>query len=229
MGFKNRLHFQKAVLEEISSELAGNQRDEMAIPSYLHGNPLISWLVSKRMRCAISALELGGNESLLDFGCGTGMLFLQLPPSQGRYYGVDLILWPAKKILEMHQRSDVQLISVNNWQNEISDHSLDRITAIEVLEHVDDVASLGHQFRRKLKSDGLLVIAGPTENRFYRLCRKIAGFTGEYHHRNISNIRRQIENTGFTEKKRINLPLPGPLGLFVVLSYRIHEGSLPVA
>ena len=221
-------------MEEVSKEIVKDDRDEMAIPSYLLGNPLISWLLARRMRSAISLLDLRGNESLLDFGCGTGMLFLQLPPSQGRYYGVDLILGPAKKILEKHERSDVKLVSAKHWDREIEDESLDRITAIEVLEHVEDVPTLARLFRLKLKAEGRLVISGPTKNRFYRLCRKIAGFSGEYHHRNIFDIKRQIESAGFVQDRRMNLPLPGPFGLFVVLSYqcstkttRLNEGVTP--
>ncbi len=222
-----KLNYNRIALEEISTGLAKEDRDEMAIPSYLHSNPAITWLVTQRMHCALSTLNLKAKENLLDFGCGTGMLFLQLPPSPGKYYGVDLTVKPAAKFLKKHQRNDVRLLKAENWHNEIEDHSINKITAIEVLEHVDDVAELARLFHRKLAPGGRLIIAGPTENRFYRLCRKIAGFSGDYHHRNIYEIEQQVENAGFVEEKRTNLPLPDPLALFVVLSYAISKNTRP--
>jgi len=218
-----RLHYRRQVLVELSEKLPKAVRDEMAIPSYLHPNPFVSWLVTRRMRCAIRRLELDRKQAILDFGCGTGMLFLHLPPHQCSYYGVDLMTWPAKQVLEAHDRNDVQLLNVNNWDELIDSNSLDRIAALEVLEHVEDVVELAKLFQKKLKPNGRLIISGPTENLFYQACRKLAGFSGKYHRRDIYEIMQDLESVGFVRETQEELPLPGPFALFVVLSYRFRN------
>ena len=230
-----RLHYHRGVLEELYSLLPKAVRDEMAIPSYLHRNPLISWLIARRMRVVIAALDLRGKQSVLDFGCGIGMLLMQLPPHQGTYYGVDLLTWPARKVLEAHGRTDVVLLDAADWLDHIADHSLDRIVALEVLEHVDDLSSLVTLFRQKLRPDGRLVVVGPTENLLYQIGRKVAGFSGEYHHRDIYQIMDDIEAVGFVREMQRGILLSGPLALFVACRYRLelqggrsHEISLSV-
>ncbi|UYN90643.1 MAG: class I SAM-dependent methyltransferase [Anaerolineales bacterium] len=196
---------------------------EMAAPSYLHPNPLIRWIVGRRMREAISFLNLEEGASLLDFGCGAGILFLQLPNDGRSYIGVDLELWPAEGMLAHHGRTDVKLYDSQTWVSQVADRSLDNITALEVLEHVSDLPALLTTFRQKLGHEGRLVVSGPTENKIYKLARKVSGFSGDYHVRDIFEIRKAIEAAGFVLEQRSQLPLPGPLCLFSVERYRLAE------
>lgn len=53
-------------------------RDEMAIPSYLHDNPLIRWLMWQRYEKIEKLALLEKPKSVLEFGCGLGLF---LPPS----------------------------------------------------------------------------------------------------------------------------------------------------
>ncbi len=196
---------------------------EMAAPSYLHSNPLIRFIVNWRMRCAISFLDLAEGKNLLDFGCGAGILFLQLPRDGRKYHGVDLEIWPAQQMLAHHGRTDVELLKTDTWLTKIADASLDNITALEVLEHVEDLPGSVSAFKRKLISHGRLIVSGPTENKIYELARKISGFTGEYHVRNIFEIQKALEKAGFVCIKLKKLPLPGPFCLFVVAQYRLSD------
>lgn len=215
-----KLEFQREVLEKLFHQLSAEERDEMAIPSYLHHNPLIRWLITRRMQIILRLIDLHDGQVLVDFGCGTGMLFLQLPPQKGRYVGVDLLTWPAKMVLGRHQRTDVTILEASNWTDEMADHSVDCIVALEVLEHVDDVYQLSQKFKQKLKATGKLVICGPTENSLYQLGRKIAGFSGEYHHRNIYDIMQDVEKAGFVLKRRCAIPFPAPFTLFIASIYK---------
>lgn len=189
---------------------------EMAAPSYLHPNPFIRWIVSWRMLRAIQFLNLADGKSLLDFGCGAGILLLQLPKDGRNYYGVDLEIWPAQQMLARNKRADIQLFKGDDWIAAVPDGSLANITALEVLEHVKDLPGTLELFKRKLAPDGRLIVSGPTENRFYQLARKVSGFSGEYHLRNIFTIQAALKQAGFERRQVHSLPLPGPLCLFFV-------------
>lgn len=190
----------------------------MAAPSYLHNNPLVRWIVARRMHLVKSLADVSRGEKLLDYGCGTGILFLQLPEGLAEYYGVDIDLFPAEQILAGHGRQDVKLIHANEWGRRIKDNSLDIIVAVEVLEHLDDLAEIAQLFRRKMKANGRLIVSGPTENWFYGLGRRIAKFSGEYHQRDIHDIVIELQNAGFRSVQQRTIPLPGPFALFRILS-----------
>lgn len=194
---------------------------EMAAPSYLHSNPFIRWIVKRRMQIAISYLDLSGGKTLLDFGCGAGILFLQLPSRPQTYSGVDLELWPAQKMLAHYKRDDVRLFAGNEWLAAIPDGSLDNIAALEVLEHVADLPGLLQHFKRKLARAGRLVLSGPTERAIYKLARRISGFSGHYHVRDIFDIRAALKAAGFVEKRKWALPLSGIFTLFIVSHYEV--------
>ena len=105
-------------------------------------------------------------------------------------------------------------------EQEIEDHAFDAIISLEVLEHVDDLRQTILLIKSKLKENGQLIISGPTENRFYAILRKIAGFTGEYHHRDIYQIVDQIEDLGFGITKQRIIPLPKPFDVFAIYEFK---------
>jgi len=76
--------------------------------------------------------------------------------------------------------------------NELSPGQFDIITALDVLEHVPDLDETIVRLGNLLKPGGKLVVCGPTENAFYRLGRRLAGFSGAYHLRNIEDIRQSV-------------------------------------
>ncbi len=196
---------------------------EMAAPSYLHPNPFIRWIVGRRMQSVIRFLNPGGGKNILDFGCGAGILFLQLPQDGRKYYGVDLEIWPAQQMLNHHNRGDVVLLKSDVWLSAIADESLDNITALEVLEHVEDLPDTLASFKRKLAAGGKLVVSGPTENRIYKMARRVSGFSGEYHLRNIFEIQKALQKEGFALESSKSLPLPNPLCLFIVAKYEVKK------
>jgi len=219
-----KLNYQPDTLREVYRKLEQSQGDEMAIPSYLHPNPMIPWLVSLRMQTVLKVLDIQEHQNLVDFGCGLGILLLQVPENQINYYGVDLITWPAKMVLEEYGRQDFQLLDASTWVDQIPANSIDSIVAVEVLEHVPDIAEVASKFKRVLKPGGKLVISGPTENFAYAIARKIAGFSGEYHRRNIYDIMDEIKHSGFIPQDRLRyIPLPWFFRFFVVSSYTLLE------
>ncbi len=212
------LKFDKAILAELFSE-EDPVTYEMALGSYLHKNPLVGGIVAWRMKLALGFVGDIQGKRILDYGCGLGILFLQLEEGRNQLYGTDLDVLPAGEVLNVHQRKDVELFPLGNIEEYIPDNSLDVITSLEVLEHVDDLLGTVMILKRKLKQGGKLIISGPTENGFYRLLRRIAGFSGEYHHRNIYQIVDLISEKGFVIDRRRTIPLPGPLDVFAIYRF----------
>ena len=72
--------------------------------------------------------------------------------------------------------------------------SFNLITALDVLEHVDDLPTTLSDLVRLLKPGGWLVVSGPTENIFYKIGRRLAGpeYSGAYHERGIPEVRAEL-------------------------------------
>ena len=194
---------------------------EMAIPSYLHSNPLVRWVVAWRMNIVVAMLDIDNSEkTLLDYGCGVGVLFLQLPPNKNKYYGVDLDIWPAKEVLKSHGMEGVILYHTDEW-GKISDRYFDNIVAMEVLEHVENLEEVISMLKHKISEDGRLIVTGPTENIFYKIGRKIAGFSGDYHVRDIYEIERALLASGFKIVHKVTIPYKLLFSAFVIYQFEL--------
>jgi 2-polyprenyl-3-methyl-5-hydroxy-6-metoxy-1,4-benzoquinol methylase len=196
--------------------LSDHDRDEMAVPSYTHSNPLIRWLMWRRYKVIASLLERGA-ESALEFGCGMGLFLPTLAATHRSVSAIDLFPGYAQQLvaelgLDVRFAPDLSAIP---------DGSLDHVVAADVMEHLDDPAQVARTFRAKLKPTGRLLVSGPTENVAYRVGRVLAGFAGkgDYHHTDIARLEGIIEASGFSRVRRKALPFPGLPPLFVVLSY----------
>lgn len=213
------IHFPaREEMEQLSRTLSPSRLEQTAIPAYLHRNPLVGWIIKRRFKKVVQMLELSGGERVLDFGCGTGILFFYLQSKSIRYTGTDIDLTPARYLLVRH-RKEIQLIELERLFGDDFDDLYERIVAIEVLEHVEDPGRLLKHLKQKLTPDGLLVITGPTENPFYRLCRRIAGFSGTYHRRNIDNVIQIAEASGLVPRHSVVIPIPGPCALFKLVAF----------
>lgn len=69
---------------------------------------------------------------------------------------------------------------------------VDLIIAMDVLEHVDDLNDILCNFNDLLSLNGSILVSGPTENLLYKIGRKLANYSGEYHTSNIHDIVSQL-------------------------------------
>jgi len=214
------------LLNTLASRLDPEDRDEMAIPSYLHRNPLLRWMARRRLHVLAGwyqrlAVAKSRRLRVMDFGCGTGILFPTLLEHAEKIFGVDIVLDAAAYVVEQLGLSDsVALVSAVDVEKRIESESLDMVIAGEVLEHVDDVAQTSNLFRRLLRADGSLLVSLPTENALYRCGRRLAGFHGHYHHSNAATIHPIILDSGFSLEHIARVPLPGPFAIYWVAIYR---------
>ena len=146
------------LLNRMSGLVSGEDRDEMAIPSYLHRNALMRWMAWRRIE-EIAALyrmhfpavrEAGSGIQVMDYGCGTGVLFDELCEAAERVIGVDLVLEPARLLIAEWNLHKVELMDPVAAAANIDLRSLDAIVAAEVLEHIEPLDDTLGFFRSRL-------------------------------------------------------------------------------
>ena len=212
------------LLERVAKGLSEEDRAEMAIPSYLHSNPALRWMAWRRLEVVVEHLKKlappkGSGSLVLDFGCGSGVLFRDTLARYDRIVGVDLVLTAAKVLISELALKDVTLFTPAEADSAIAPGSVDVLIAAEVLEHVDDLLPTLTQFKTWLKPGGRLLVSLPTENALYRLGRRLAGFSGHYHHSNAASIDEKILGFGFKRHSLSKIPGPGPLSIYWVMEY----------
>lgn len=191
-----------------------HDRDEMAIPSYLHSNPLIRWLMWRRYEVIAEFAAAEAAQSVVEFGCGTGMFLPELSRRYPRVVAIDLFPQFAQRLVEKQKLS---VTFVDNLE-ELADESVDLIIAADVLEHITELTPYLMLFNQKLRPGGRLLISGPTESWVYKFGRLVAGFggKGDYHHTNIDRLIAQIEAFGMARTQLRALPFAGLPALFKV-------------
>ena len=214
------------LLIRMAGKLSGEERDEMAIPSYLHPNAGIRWMawrrvevIARRLRRTCVSQHRSTKPVVMDFGCGTGILFEEASHYAQHIYGVDVVLEAANLLVEEWHLRKVTLLTPEQAENGIPEKSVDIILAAEVLEHLDPRERTLSWFRRCLKSNGKLLVSLPTEGMLYRIGRRLAGFQGHYHHSNAHSIHHEIERAGFTLERIEKIPAPGPFAIYWVVDY----------
>ncbi len=211
-------------LTELSSKdiphISAKDKDEMAIPSYLHKNFLIRWLMWKRYECISTLAKFSEDMTVLEFGCGIGVFLPELNRSCGKVYAIDHFPEYAKLL---NTKFDLSINFIENI-SEISSNSLDIIIAADVLEHVQELDEYIGFFLDKLKrSSGRLIISGPTENIAYKIGRILAGFgdKGDYHLTNVDRLIKEIEEAGFHLVNLRTLPFVFPPYFFKVCELKM--------
>jgi 2-polyprenyl-3-methyl-5-hydroxy-6-metoxy-1,4-benzoquinol methylase len=194
-------HYYKAryrsAIRKVLEEAECGRFDESGFPAYSHPNPLINWLFWQRLPTAMSFIETNAPyDNVLDFGCGSGVMLPFLAQHSAQITAIDSDLLPlecVKKHIPLPK--NVQILDANQISlSQLTPKSFDLINALDVLEHVEDLPHTLSQLLNLLKPGGRLVVSGPTENRLYRIGRKLAGpeYSGEYHKRSIGDIRREV-------------------------------------
>ena len=214
----------KEVFLEMTRLVSEEDRDEMAMPSYQHGNPALRWMAWRRVDVVAKHLRRiyqarGRFGSVMDFGCGTGVLLEQASQLSSRVFGVDLVLEPASLLLERWNLPNVTLLEPEKMPAQIAEGSLDVILAAEVLEHISELSSTLESFASLLRADGRLIVSLPTESALYRLGRRMAGFSGDYHHHNAQSVHREIVDFGFRTESLEKVPVGGPFSIYWVATY----------
>lgn len=210
--------YQAATLKRFKEILDSNEPghcDEQGLPSYTNPNPLMRWLTWKRVSVILSAIgKRAVIKNTLDFGCGYGIFTPYLLEHSAHTLAFDLMIDEVKPIGDrlgwknITYASDLKVLEGKNG-------TFDLILAAEVLEHVDDLEGTMKLFYDLLEPGGRLIISGPTENILYKIGRKLAGYSGEYHVRNVYTILEVMKK--FFKARKIATILP------VLTFYEVYE------
>jgi 2-polyprenyl-3-methyl-5-hydroxy-6-metoxy-1,4-benzoquinol methylase len=179
--------------QKILREGLAGEYDEQALPAYSHRNRLMRWLFWQRLRRVVKYFErqMPPGSQVLDFGCGVGMLLPLLKWRGFQVSGVDLDIRHTSSFLDAFGIHDVTIVPAESLTMLPGAH-FDAVTALDVLEHVPNLEEMVVRLGELLRPGGKLIVCGPTENFWYRLGRRLAGFSGVYHVRNIEDIRRTV-------------------------------------
>ena len=212
-------NFRAAIRKVLRGSEAG-RLDEAAFPAYSHPNPFINWLFWQRLRKTMDTIEGGAPyQRILDFGCGSGVLLPFLGSLAGAVIALDVDLVPFERMKAcIDFPANVEVRDLHSFSlGLLPGASFDIITALDVLEHVEDLSGTLTDLLRLLKPGGRLIISGPTENVFYKLGRRLAGreYTGDYHERGVEEIRTSV--SGYASTKNV-ATLYWPIPLFEIFS-----------
>lgn len=189
--------------------------DEHAGPAYFAGMWLSRQVFWHRLAIALSVIPHGRQHNCIDFGCGFGLLLPLLRQNFQQVIGVDLHpelpqqfvdLWDADAPTPV-EGGRLSIVS-NLTQCNLAPGSVDLIVALDVLEHIAPLDELLQQINALLTDDGVLLISGPSETWFYRLGRRMVGFSGEYHVSTVYDVERNLQKIFRTQRVRRWPPIP---------------------
>jgi len=205
------------ILAQPAEGIGAEDRDEMAFPSYMHGNPLVRWLMWRRYELVAQLSQFNPTTRVLEFGCGSGVFLPELADKCATVYATDLRPVYAQRLVESR---GLAVKFIDDLAG-LADDSVDLIIAADVLEHITDLQPYLQLFADKLTASGRLIVSGPTESVFYRIGRIVAGFAGkgDYHHTNIDLLIAAIEASGFQSRSIRQLPFPWLPPLFKVVEF----------
>lgn len=115
-----------------------------------------------RVKSVINAIEYKGK--ILDVGCGTGSILLNLP-WECKITGIDLSPYAIKKARDYcseQYRSAVFLVGDGNALP-FKDNLFDTVLLIDVLEHTENPKQIVSEIKRVLKPRGKVVVTVPNE------------------------------------------------------------------
>jgi len=206
-------------LKEIGKVYPNSVVDEMAVPSYIHWNPLIRWLMWKRLAVVQELCRGLRINTGVDFGTGTGVMLSFLAEISKHVIAIDKCIAPATRLCKRYKLQNIELYETGILPLPLSDGTADLVLCLDVLEHIGALRDVTQELARILKAGGVLIVSGPSENLIYKLGRFIAGFRKRaiYHRWNVDDVNRALGAHLTLKQRRILFRL---VRLFEISAFR---------
>lgn len=145
------------------------------------------WLAARRNIVLDSIRQRYSRRSdlkILDAGCGTGLMLQELAPF-GTVEGVDIsdeaLQFCRKRGLDNVRHADVTHMP-------FPDEQFDVVTALDVLEHLDDDTAALREFRRVLKPGGRVFVFAPAHKWLWSLQDEVSHHKRRYVMRTLRDV-----------------------------------------
>jgi ubiquinone/menaquinone biosynthesis C-methylase UbiE len=123
---------------------------------------IFGWWMRYMQRKLLDSVELNDNTTVLDVGCGTGYLLLQLSSriKKGKIVGVDI----SPEMLKEAQKKVKDGKNIKLYQSDVEelpfpDKTFDYVLSAEAFHHFPDPEKTLGEMRRVLKDNGTIGIA----------------------------------------------------------------------
>jgi len=134
---------------------------------HLRSSFLIRWIEHRRVQAIVKLLESGRDDTVLEVGCGTGVVLSQMPA--GHLWGLDLSSFVLQKSRRRLADRPTTLVQANAEQLPLAGRSFSRLLCTEVIEHVMNPRDLVRELARIASDDAIIVITAPNESLIDRL------------------------------------------------------------
>lgn len=114
-----------------------------------------------RMVARTIAQHVPNKGLLLDFGCGTGALRQYVAPHITEYAGIDAVRYDG-----FPTDAQLHVCDLDKLPLPIPDIAPDIVTAVEVIEHVENPRALVREMTRLCKPGGLVLVTTPNQLSF---------------------------------------------------------------
>ena len=136
--------------------------------------------------------------TLLDYGCGTGMFLSECKKNGWEVYGME----PDADARKIAADQDLSVFSdKDRIQTYITDKKFNVISLWHVLEHVTDMQETLSFFKKKLNTNGVLIIAVPNhvsyDAQYYKEHWAAYDVPRHLHHFELKSMQALLSNAGF--------------------------------
>lgn len=121
--------------------------------------PYTAWWLHNRVIQIFKKLKIDNKSNILDFWCWNGSLLNEFYKLW--YKNINWCDWFISNE-NIHKIAKFQLLNFNNWVSSLyEENSIDLITMIEVIEHLENPNLVCKDLHNILKKDGYLIITTP--------------------------------------------------------------------
>ena len=187
---------------------------------YTHRNPLVGdlfWRSHDRMLALSQSSKRG---RVLDFGGGNGVLLRELSRRFEEVVCIDLNADIAREVVRIYGLPNVQVMADDIFALGLPDNHFDMVIAAQVLEHILELERLAGEMKRLLAPGGELLVSAPSENRLYKVGRRLVGYTKPWDHHHDGRFIIDTLRTQLMLSRRQYFPINwGPLAVFYLLRF----------